>query len=110
MNNGIIVSGGSFAASQVAVGQNAVVEVSGVQNREQIHEHLKEIISLVEASKLPVDSKRSLIRAASDVMQGVETQPSDKSKIATAMDALTKSGPMLAGVAALIAAISGLIV
>lgn len=106
MNRGIIVSGGSFTACQVAVGDGASASNAGALHDAVLAEKLADMARLVSEARLPAERSERLLKA----IEVIRTQdPPPRKEARSAMDVLSEAAPAIKGFSALLSAVTAIL-
>jgi uncharacterized protein YaaN involved in tellurite resistance len=77
-NKGIIISGGNFNASHVAVGDRASIFKYGEREQEKLLEKIEQLLVEIRAANLPHDQYKNLVSATNNMKEEAEKTTPNK--------------------------------
>lgn len=107
-NKGIVISGGTFNATNVAVGDGASITCYDAQKQDALLEKLEALLSSIQNSSLPAPVRTEAMAQAETVKAQVKAATPDKSLMTKSLALIEKAAPAIAGVVSALTAIKTL--
>jgi hypothetical protein len=104
-NSGIVLNNGNLNAKNLAVGDNASININSDSNQEKLIEKVNELLVTLENEKSSLSNFETLKQASETVQNEVKKDEPDKNIILTLLSLISSSVPAVSGVVSAIKAI-----
>jgi hypothetical protein len=107
-NKGIVISGGQFSATQVAVGDQASVTNDGWRGENELLEKLDELLTAIQVADIQPSQREEVVTHINAVRAQAKAVNPDKTLIEKSLLMIEKAVPTITGIVSILAAVKGL--
>jgi hypothetical protein len=104
-NKGIIITGGQFSASQVAVGNQARINNDGSRGESELLGKLDELLSAIQVADIQLDERKDVEKNINLLKEQAKAIQPNKTIMDKSLAMIEKTLPAITGIVSLIAAI-----
>lgn len=108
-NRGIVISGGQFSATQVAVGDQASINNDAGREGSELLGKLDELLSAIQAADIRPSERDSIVKNIDSMKEQATTVNPDKTLMARSLHLIEKAVPAVTGVVSILAAVKSLV-
>ena len=107
-NKGIVISGGQFSATQVAVGDQARIINDGWREENELLGKLDELLSTILVADIQPSQREEVVKYINVVTEQAKAVNPDKTVIERSLVMIEKAVPAITGIVSVLAAVKGL--